>query len=101
MPLAMLAGIALLSTGGPFGTDMYLPSLPEITDEMDTTASLTQLTITAYMVGMAAGQLVIGPLSDRLGRNRLLVGATVVGLVSSVLCALAPSIGLFIVIRCF
>lgn len=101
MPLAMLAGIALLSTGGPFGTDMYLPSLPEITDELDTTASLTQLTITAYMVGMAAGQLVIGPLSDRLGRNRLLVGATVVGLVSSVLCALAPSIGLFIVIRFF
>ena len=97
----MLAGIALLSTGGPFGTDMYLPSLPEITEELDTTASLTQLTITAFMVGMAVGQLVIGPLSDRVGRNRLLVGATIVALVSSVLCALAPSVGLFIVVRFF
>jgi DHA1 family bicyclomycin/chloramphenicol resistance-like MFS transporter len=101
IPLAMLAGIALLSTGGPFGTDMYLPSLPEITEELDTSASLTQLTITAFMIGMAVGQLVLGPLSDRVGRNRLLVGATIVGLVTSVICALAPSIGLFIVVRFF
>ncbi len=99
--LAMLAGIALLSTGGPFGTDMYLPSLPEITDDLGTTASLTQLTITSFMVGMAVGQLVVGPLSDRAGRHRLLVAATVVGLVASVVCALAPSIWLFIVVRFF
>lgn len=97
----MLLGIALLSTGGPFGTDMYLPSLPEIADDLGTTASLTQLTITAFMVGMAAGQLVVGPLSDRMGRNRLLVGATVVGLVASVICAFAPSIGIFVVVRFF
>lgn len=101
VPLAMLVGIALLSTGGPFGTDMYLPSLPQIADDLGTTASLTQLTITAFMVGMAVGQLVIGPLSDRAGRHRLLVGAMLVGLVASLICALAPSVWLFIVVRFF
>ncbi|MGV0869151.1 multidrug effflux MFS transporter [Corynebacterium kalidii] len=99
--LAMLAGIALLSTGGPFGTDMYLPSLPEITDDLGATASLTQLTITSFMVGMAVGQLVVGPLSDRAGRHRLLVAATTVGLLASVVCALAPSIWLFVAVRFF
>ena len=54
----MLLGIALLSTAGPFGTDMYLPSLPEISDEFGVTDSVTQLTITGFMVGMALGQLV-------------------------------------------
>lgn len=101
VPMAMLLGIALLSMGGPLGTDMYLPSLPEITEDLGTTASLTQLTITAFMVGMAVGQLVVGPLSDRAGRHRLLVVATVVGLVASVICALAPSIWLFVIVRFF
>jgi DHA1 family bicyclomycin/chloramphenicol resistance-like MFS transporter len=101
LPLAMLAGIALLSTAGPFGTDMYLPSLPEITGDLGTSDSLTQLTITGFMVGMALGQLVTGPLSDRTGRHRMLAGATVVWLVASVVCALVPNIALFIVIRFF
>ncbi|AWT27034.1 Bicyclomycin resistance protein [Corynebacterium provencense] len=95
----MLAGIALLSTAGPFGTDMYLPSLPEITRDLGTTDSVTQLTITGFMVGMALGQLVMGPLSDRVGRHRMLTVATVVWLAASVVCALAPGVGLFIVVR--
>lgn len=97
----MLLGIALLSTAGPFGTDMYLPSLPEITAGFGTTDSVTQLTITAFMVGMALGQLIMGPLSDRVGRHRILVAATVVWLIASVACALAPGVVLFIVARFF
>jgi DHA1 family bicyclomycin/chloramphenicol resistance-like MFS transporter len=97
----MLLGIALLSTAGPFGTDMYLPSLPEISDEFGVTDSVTQLTITGFMVGMALGQLVMGPLSDRVGRHRMLITASVVWLVASVACALAPGIGLFTVARFF
>lgn len=97
----MLLGIALLSTGGPLGTDMYLPSLPEISEDLGTTASATQLTITAFMFGMAAGQLVVGPLSDRVGRHRLLVSAMVVGLVTSIICALVPSVWIFVVVRFF
>lgn len=97
----MLLGIALLSTAGPFGTDMYLPSLPEITRDLGTTDSTTQLTITGFMVGMALGQLVMGPLSDRVGRHRMLATATVVWLVASVVCALVPGVGLFIAARFF
>ncbi len=97
----MLAGIALLSTAGPFGTDMYLPSLPDISRDLGTTDSGTQLTITAFMVGMALGQLVMGPLSDRAGRHRMLTAATVVWLVASVLCAVVPGVGAFIVVRLF
>lgn len=101
LPLAMLCGIALLSTAGPFGTDMYLPSLPEITRDLGTTDAVTQLTITGFMVGMALGQLVMGPLSDRVGRHRMLAAATVVWLAASVVCALVPGVGLFIVARFF
>lgn len=97
----MLAGIALLSTAGPLGTDMYLPSLPEIGRDLQTSDSLVQLTITGFMVGMALGQLVMGPLSDRIGRHRILTTATVVWMVSSVICALVPNVTLFIVIRFF
>ncbi|MDN6662067.1 MAG: Bcr/CflA family efflux MFS transporter [Corynebacterium variabile] len=99
--MGMLLGIALLSTAGPFGTDMYLPSLPEISDEFGVADSVTQLTITGFMVGMALGQLVMGPLSDRVGRHRMLITASVVWLVASVACALAPGIGLFTVARFF
>ncbi|AGP30012.1 Bcr/CflA family efflux MFS transporter [Corynebacterium terpenotabidum] len=101
LPLVMLVGIALLSTAGPFGTDMYLPSLPDITRDLGTTDPVTQLTITGFMVGMALGQLVMGPMSDRLGRHRMLVTATVVWLVASVACAMVPGVGLFIVARFF
>lgn len=97
----MLLGIALLSTAGPLGTDMYLPSLPEIGQDFGTSASVVQLTITAFMVGMALGQLIMGPLSDRMGRHRMLVGATVVWVIASLACALAPSVVLFIVARLF
>lgn len=97
----MLLGIALLSTAGPFGTDMYLPSLPEIGRDLAVGDSSVQLTITGFMVGMALGQLVMGPLSDRVGRHRMLATATVVWLVASVVCALVPGVGLFIVARFF
>ena len=92
----MLFGLALLSTGGPLGTDMYLPSLPKITDDLQTVDSNTQLTLSTYMIGMGLGQLIFGPLSDMLGRRKLLVGGMVLGIVASVACALTPSIGVLI-----
>lgn len=58
---------------GPFTIDMYLPALPDIAAALDSTASGAQLTITGTLVGLALGQLVIGPLSDSLGRKRPLV----------------------------
>ncbi|MBC2681321.1 Bcr/CflA family efflux MFS transporter [Corynebacterium sp. 4HC-13] len=95
----MLVGLALLSMGGPLGTDMYLPSLPIITEELHTVDSSTQLTLSTYMIGMGLGQLVFGPISDMLGRKKLLVVGMALGILSSAICAMTPTIGLLIVAR--
>ena len=60
---------------GPLSIDMYLPAFPEITRALDTGASPVQLTLTACVAGLALGQLVIGPLSDRFGRRLPLIAA--------------------------
>jgi DHA1 family bicyclomycin/chloramphenicol resistance-like MFS transporter len=77
---------------GPLTIDMYLPALPSITADLLTTEATVQLTLTGTLLGLAVGQLVIGPLSDAFGRKRpLLIGAGV-HVAASVLCALAPNV---------
>jgi DHA1 family bicyclomycin/chloramphenicol resistance-like MFS transporter len=76
---------------GPLSIDMYLPAFPEIADGLETSAAQVQLTLTACVAGLALGQLVVGPLSDRLGRRMPLIAAMAVYAVASVCCALAPS----------
>jgi DHA1 family bicyclomycin/chloramphenicol resistance-like MFS transporter len=77
---------------GPLTIDMYLPAFPRIAADLDASQSQVQLTLTGMLVGLAAGQLVIGPLSDAFGRRRpLLVGLTAHAVVS-VGCSLAPTI---------
>ncbi|MFL0580462.1 multidrug effflux MFS transporter [Dietzia sp. 179-F 9C3 NHS] len=88
----MLVALALCGAIGPFATDTYLPGLPLIVGEFGVSASTAQLTLTAFMVALAVGQLVIGPLSDRLGRRGLLVLGSVGTAAAAVVCALAPSI---------
>lgn len=97
----LLIGLALLSAAGPFGADTYLASFDQIANEFNTTESMVQLTLTTFMIGMATGQLIIGALSDSLGRRKLLLTATLVFLASSILCALAPNIGTLITMRLF
>jgi DHA1 family bicyclomycin/chloramphenicol resistance-like MFS transporter len=77
---------------GPLTIDMYLPALPTITAEFLTTSATVQLTLTGTLLGLALGQLAIGPLSDALGRKRPLLAGTALHVVSSVLCAVAPNI---------
>ena len=84
---------------GPLSIDMYLPAFPEIAREFDTTASSVQLTLTACVAGLALGQLVIGPLSDRVGRKLPLVAAMATYALASLLCATATSIGALIGLR--
>ena len=96
-----LAGFALLSAGGPLGTDMYLPALPLIGRDLGASPAVVQLSITAYMVGMALGQLLIGPLSDGRGRRGLLCFGMVLGLIASVVCATAPTAAVLIAARFF
>lgn len=73
-------------------TDIYLPSLPDVARDLDTSATAAQLTMTAMLIGGAIGQLVIGPLSDRFGRRKPVLIGVALHVVTSLLCAVAPAI---------
>jgi DHA1 family bicyclomycin/chloramphenicol resistance-like MFS transporter len=95
--LALLLG--LFSTLGPFTIDMYLPAFPEIVKQFGTTASLVQLSLTACLLGLGIGQLVMGSLSDVYGRRNPLLISMAVYLVASLACAFSPNIGVLIAFR--
>lgn len=96
-PLIMVLG--LLTVFGPISMDLYLPALPALGLELGASTSLTQVTITACLAGLASGQLLVGPLSDRFGRRRpLLIGVGVYA-VASVLCAVSPTVEVLIMAR--
>jgi DHA1 family bicyclomycin/chloramphenicol resistance-like MFS transporter len=80
---------------------MYLPAFPEIADALDASAAQVQLTLTACVAGLALGQLIVGPLSDRLGRRLPLLVAMTVYAVASVCCSLAPSAPVLMGLRFF
>jgi DHA1 family bicyclomycin/chloramphenicol resistance-like MFS transporter len=84
--------LAASSAFGPLANDTYLPAFPELSHDLAASASATQATLTAVLIGLALGQLAAGPISDSLGRLRpLLVGVAAFGL-TSLLCAVAPTI---------
>lgn len=88
-----------LTAMAPLSMDMYLPALPEVTDSLGSSAATVQLTLTACLMGMALGQLVVGPMSDKWGRRRPLLVGMLVYIVATALCALAPTTGLLIAFR--
>ena len=90
--LAMTAVLAMLTALGPLATDFYLPSLPEIVRVMGTDVAGAQATLSAFLFGFAAGQIVWGPLSDRLGRRPILLAGLVLFLLATAACALSPGI---------
>jgi MFS transporter, DHA1 family, multidrug resistance protein len=96
---ALAVVLSLLTVFGPISMDLYLPVLPALTTELRSATATAQLTITACLFGLALGQLVAGPLSDRFGRRRpLLVG--VVGYVAvSLLCAASPTVETLVAAR--
>ncbi len=91
--------LGLLIAFGPLTIDMYLPSLPILTKELDATTSLTQLSLTACLLGLAFGQLINGSLSDIYGRRKPLMIALAIYIISSLLCAFSSSIWVFIFMR--
>ncbi|MBM7460161.1 multidrug effflux MFS transporter [Rhodococcus coprophilus] len=93
-PGRLIAVLALLAAVAPLAIDMYLPALPEMAKEFGTSATAIQLTLTTFLLGMAIGQLVFGPLSDRFGRRPLLLVGTLACAVFSAASALAPTIEL-------
>jgi len=99
LTVPLLMALALLSASAPFAIDMYLPALPQIATDLDTTQPMVQLTLSSFLAGLAVGQLIIGPLSDALGRHRLMLIGTTIALAAAVFAALAPSIEMLILAR--
>ena len=96
---ALTALLAALSAIGPLTTDMYLPSLPSIALQLDSSTAQAQFTISSYLVGFAVGQIVYGPVSDRHGRKPVLLGALALYVAASLACALSTSIEMLIAAR--
>jgi MFS transporter, DHA1 family, multidrug resistance protein len=84
---------------GPLTIDMYLPALPALGADLGASESAVQLTLTGTLIGLGLGQLVIGPLSDAIGRRRPLIAGTVVHIGASVLCLVAPNVAVLGVLR--
>lgn len=89
---SMILALGAVGVLGPFGTDMYLPAFPVIADDLHTTAAQVQITLSAFTIGMAVGQLVLGSLSDQFGRRKLLLAGTATMAVSAVISAQSPTI---------
>lgn len=88
-----------LTAFGPFITDFYLPCLPELTDYFSASASMIQLSLTAGMLGLAAGQLIVGPLTDKYGRKRPLLLCLLLFSLATTGCMLSTGIGIFVFFR--
>jgi DHA1 family bicyclomycin/chloramphenicol resistance-like MFS transporter len=88
----MIVVLGALVALGPLTIDMYLPALPKIGDDLGVSSSVVQLTLTGTLAGLALGQLVIGPLSDSLGRRVPLMAGIVLHMVASLLCLVSPNI---------
>jgi len=95
----MIAVLGALVALGPLTIDMYLPALPKIADDLSVSSSVAQLTLTGTLAGLALGQLIVGPLSDSLGRRRPLMAGIVLHMLASLVCLFAPNIAVLGVAR--
>lgn len=93
--------LGMLAAFGPVCTDIYLPALPDLTQSFRTDPSVIQLSLTACFLGLALGQIVVGPISDAVGRRGPLVLSLIIFALSSFFCSLAPTVQILIVLRFF
>ncbi|NGP46478.1 Bcr/CflA family efflux MFS transporter [Bacillaceae bacterium SIJ1] len=94
--LALAFLLSMLAILGPLNIDMYLPGFPDIAADFNTSASLVQLSLTAALLGLALGQIVVGPISDAKGRRKPLLIFISLFVLSSLVCAFAPNITTFV-----
>jgi DHA1 family bicyclomycin/chloramphenicol resistance-like MFS transporter len=99
--LALTITLALLTALGPLSTDMYLPSLPVIAQDLGASTAETQMTLSAFLLGFAVGQFAYGPVSDKVGRKPVLMAGLAIFLLASVACTAAPSIATLTAARFF
>jgi DHA1 family bicyclomycin/chloramphenicol resistance-like MFS transporter len=88
----MIVVLGVMVALGPLTIDMYLPALPKIADDLSVSSSVVQLTLTGTLAGLALGQLIVGPLSDSLGRRRPLMAGIMLHIAASILCVRAPNL---------
>jgi len=98
-PFALVLLLGSLTALGPLAIDMYLPSLPAIAKNLHATPGEVGVTLATFFAGLGIGQLVCGPLSDRVGRRPPLIFGVALFLVGSALCAMAPNVWLLVLAR--
>jgi DHA1 family bicyclomycin/chloramphenicol resistance-like MFS transporter len=97
--LRLVLVLGFLIALGPLTIDMYLPSLPTITTDLGSTAAAVQLTLTGTLAGLALGQLLVGPLSDAVGRRTPLLIGVGVHILASIFCVIAPNLAILGALR--
>ena len=97
--LFLVLFLGTLSAFGPFVTDLYLPALPTMTSFFNASTSTIQLTLTGSMVGLALGQLLIGPISDKYGRKNPLIISLVIYLIRTLAIIIFPNVYAMITLR--
>ncbi len=97
--LAMTVMLAFMTALGPLATDLYLPSLPLIGAALEAGPARVQWTLSAYLIGFSAGQIIYGPISDALGRRPVLIASFALFVAATLACALAVSIDMLIAAR--
>ncbi|MFV0458293.1 MAG: multidrug effflux MFS transporter [Actinomycetales bacterium] len=95
----ILAAVVLITSIAPLATDMYVPAFPAVARDLQASATEVQLTLTTFFVGMALGQLVGGPVSDKLGRRLPLLISLAILTLASLVCAVSPSIPVMLAAR--
>lgn len=100
MPVWLPLLLGFLTAVGPISTDMYLPAFPAIEAELGTAQGSVEITLAAWFVGLAVGQLVQGTLADRFGRRTPLVAGTALYTLASIGCAIAPDMATLSACRC-
>src|SRR5699024_6142212 len=97
--ILLLILLSMLAFLGPLNIDMYLPSFPGIATDFGVSAAYVQFSLTACLIGLAVGQLIVGPISDAQGRRKPLLVGTLLFVLASILCALVSNIWVLIVGR--
>ena len=95
----LLITLALLSAAAPLATDLYLPAFPQMTVDLATSTTGVQLSLTTFLIGAGIGQVIFGPLSDRIGRRKPLIVGSILYVVVGVGAAMAPTIGILVALR--
>lgn len=97
----LVALLVLVSAMPPLGTAAYLAGLPMAAEDLGITTGAAQFTLTVYIIGLALGQIVIGPLSDRFGRRRPLLVGIIAFVLFSISISFAPTLEIMLILRLF